>query len=421
MPVADVAEIRRHFPALQRMQAGRPAAHFDGPGGTQVPRPVPEAMTRYLLHHNANTHWEYATSAETDALLDGARNALADFLGCGAGEVVFGANMTTLTYHLSRAVGRGLEAGDEVVVTRLDHQANVAPWRDLARDLDLIVREVPFRPSDGRLDLDAYDDALSDRTRVVALGAASNALGTVTDVGPLVARARERGAFTFVDAVHGAPHALPDVRALGCHALACSPYKFYGPHLGVLHVRADALAALDPPRLPCAGHRGGERLETGTLSHEAMVGAAAAVDFLADLAGPADDPDPERPVDASRRRRLATTYAALEARADALLERLWTGLEALEAVTLYGPRPGTPRTSTLAFTVEGVPSAQVTRHLSDLHGVFTSHGDFYATTVIEDLDLSPHGLVRAGVAIYTTPEEVDRLIAGVADAAAVAF
>lgn len=410
MPVADVVEIRRRFPALQRVEAGRPAAYFDGPGGTQVPRSVPEAMTRYLLDHNANTHWEYATSAETDALLAEARGTLADFLGCETREVVFGANMTTLTYHLSRAVGRALRAGDEVVVTRLDHQANVAPWKDLARDRGLVVREVPFDPATGRLDLDAYHDALSSRTRIVALGAASNALGTVTDVAPLIAAARERGAFTFVDAVHSAPHALPDVRGLGCDALACSPYKFYGPHLGVLAVRAEVLAELDAPRLPCAGNEGGERLETGTLSHEAMVGAAAAVDFLADLAGPAVD------ADASRRVRLERAYTALEGRADVLLERLWSALEALDGVTLYGPRPGTPRTSTLAFVVDGIAADRVTRHLSDAHGVFTSHGDFYASTVVDDLGLAPHGLVRAGVAVYTTADEVDRLVAGVADA-----
>lgn len=406
MPVADVAEIRSHFPALDRLQAGRPAAYFDGPGGTQVPSAVPAAMTRYLLRHNANTHWEYATSAETDALLDAARRALGSFLNGDPADVAFGANMTTLTYHLSRAVGRGLRAGDEIVVTRLDHQANVAPWKDLARDLDLVVKEVPFDPATGRLDVDAFHDALGPRTRAVALGAASNALGTVTDVAPLVARAREAGAFTFVDAVHSAPHVLPDVRALGCDALACSPYKFYGPHLGVLHVAADAAARLDPPRLPCAGDAGGERFETGTLSHEAMVGAAAAVEFLAGLAGPGE---------ASLRSRLETAFHALETRADGLLARLWSGLEALDGVTMHGPRPGTPRTSTLAFTVAGVPAAQVTRRLSDHHGVFTSHGDFYATSVVEDLGLQPHGLVRAGVAIYTTADEVDRLVAGVAD------
>jgi cysteine desulfurase family protein (TIGR01976 family) len=407
--VASVEEIRSHFPALTRLHEGTPVAFFDGPGGTQVPGTVAEAMTDYLLHHNANTHWSYATSAETDRMLAASRRAMADFLGCDVDEVAFGSNMTTLTYHLSRALGRGLKAGDEVIVTRLDHQANIAPWRDLARDLGLVVRDVPFHLRDGRLDLDAFDRALSSKTRVVALGAASNALGTVTDLAPLIAKARDAGAFTFVDAVHAAPHALPRAHALGCDALACSPYKFYGPHLGALFVRRERLAELDPHRLPCAADTGAEALETGTLSHEAIVGAGAAVDFLAGLAKPGGS---EMAV-ATRRARLETSFAALEDRADALLTRLWTGLEAIDGVTLFGPRPGTHRTSTLAFTARGVPAERVTAHLSDRHGVFTSHGDFYATTVVEDLGLGPEGLVRAGVAIYTTESEVDRLVAGV--------
>ena len=408
MTVASVEEIRGRFPALSRRMGGTPVAFFDGPGGTQVPDSVAEAMTDYLLHHNANTHWAYAASAETDRMLAASRRAMADFLGCGVDEVAFGSNMTTLTYHLSRALGRQLEAGDEVIVTRLDHQANIAPWRDLARDLGLLIREVPFDPADGRLDIDAFARVLSPRTRIVALGAASNALGTVTDLAPLIAKAREVGAFTFVDAVHAAPHELPRAQDLGCDALACSPYKFYGPHLGALFVRRERLAELDPHRLPCAADAGAETLETGTLSHEAIVGAGAAIDFLADLAG--------RGEPATRRARLEASFSALEHRADLLLTRLWMGLEAIDGVTLFGPRPGTHRTSTLAFTVRGIPSESVTAHLSDHHAVFTSHGDFYATTVVEDLGLPPDGLVRAGVAIYTTEAEVDRLVAGVRDA-----
>lgn len=408
MTVASVEEIRRRFPALTRRIGGAPVAFFDGPGGTQVPDAVAEAMTDYLLHHNANTHWAYAASAETDRMLAASRRALADFLGCDEHEVAFGSNMTTLTYHLSRALGRRLSAGDEVIVTRLDHQANVAPWRDLARDLDLIVREVPFDSADGRLDVAAFDRLLSSKTRVVALGAASNALGTVTDLAPLIARARAVGAFTFVDAVHAAPHALPRAHELGCDALACSPYKFYGPHLGALFVRSDRLAELDPHRLPCAADTGAEALETGTLSHEAIVGAGAAVDFLAGLADAGES--------ATRPARLDAAFTELEHRADDLLTRLWTGLEAIDEVTLYGPRPGTHRTSTLSFTVAGLSAESVTAHLSERHAVFTSHGDFYATTVVEDLGLGPEGLVRAGVAIYTTESEVDRLVAGVRDA-----
>lgn len=407
LDVAPVDEIRRHFPALSRTLVGTPVGYFDGPGGTQVPRAVADAMVDYLLHHNANTHWAYASSAETDAMLEQARQALADLLGCAPTEVVFGQNMTSLTYHLSRAVGRALQPGDEVVVTRLDHQANVAPWRDMARDVGAVVREVPFDPATGRLDIERFHATLGPATRVVALGAASNALGTVTDVAPLAAAARAAGAFVFIDAVHLTPHERVDVRALGCHALGCSPYKFYGPHLGCLFVEAGVLGRLDIPRLPCAGDAGGERLETGTLSHEAIVGAGAAVDFLASLAA---DPSGAQP----RKARLDAAFAVLHERAERQLGRLWAGLEAIPGVRLFGPPPGESRTSTLAFTVAGHSSETLTRRLSDEHALFTSHGDFYATTVVEDLGLAPDGLVRAGTAIYTTDEEIDRLVAGVA-------
>jgi cysteine desulfurase family protein (TIGR01976 family) len=402
--VLDIATIRARFPALQRVEAGQPAAYFDGPGGTQVVRSVVDAMEDYLLHHNANTHWAYATSAETDALIAGARETLADFLGCAPAEVAFGANMTTLTFHFTRALGRDMGPGDEVVVTRLDHQANVGPWQALARERGIRVREVPFRAEDGTLELDALRQAVGERTRWVAVGAASNALGTITPMAQLHEIARAAGARLFVDAVHYAPHELVDVDALGADALACSPYKFYGPHMGVLFVREDLQRSLDVPRLAPAGDQPPEVLETGTLSHEGMVGSAAAVDFFASLG-----------TGGNRRARLVSAFSALRARGEVLLARLWDGLESLDGVTLYGPRPGTPRTPTVAFSVAGHPAERVTAHLSDRHGIFTSHGDFYASTVVEDLGLAPHGLVRAGCACYTTEEEVDRLIAGVAE------
>jgi cysteine desulfurase family protein (TIGR01976 family) len=402
--VLDIPDIRARFPALQRVEAGYPAAYFDGPGGTQVVQSVVDAMSDYLVHHNANTHWAYATSAETDALILRSRQALADFLACSPDEVAFGANMTTLTFHFTRALGRGLEQGDEVVVTRLDHQANVGPWQALARDRGITVREVPFRREDGTLDLDALRAAMGERTRWVAVGAASNALGTITPMGPVAEMVREVGARLFVDAVHFAPHELVDVQAMGADALACSPYKFYGPHMGVLFVREELQRSLDVPRLAPAGDQPPELLETGTLSHEGMVGSAAAVDFFASLGSGVD-----------RRTRLVSAFAALHARGESLLERLWSGLESMDGVTLYGPRPGSPRTPTVGFTVAGHPAEAVTAHLSDRHGVFTSHGDFYASTVVEDLGLAPHGLVRAGCACYTTEEDVDRLLAGVAE------
>ena len=400
--VADLGRIRAAFPALARSHAGRPVAYFDGPGGTQVPQVVVDAVADYLLHHNANTHWGYPTSEETDAALFAARGALADFLGGAPEEIAFGANMTSLTFHVSRALGRRLGPGDEVVVTELDHHANVDPWRELARERGLEVRSVPLLAAEGRLDWAALEARVGPRTRVLAIGAASNALGTINDVARAAALARGRGALVFVDAVHFAPHALVDVAALGCDLLACSAYKFYGPHVGVLWGRRSLLEELDVPRLAPAPAEAPERLETGTQNHEGIVGAAAAVDFLASLA-------PGRP---SRRAALADAFGALEPRGAALLERLWSGLRALPGVTVFGLPPGSPRTPTLSFVVEGQASEQVARALAR-EGVFVSHGDFYATTVVERLGYASQGVVRAGCACYTSPEEVERLLAGV--------
>ncbi|HEY9283423.1 MAG TPA: cysteine desulfurase-like protein [Pyrinomonadaceae bacterium] len=401
--VLGVAEIRSHFPALARTHDGQPVAYFDGPGGTQVPRAVADAVVDYLYHHNANTHWEYPTSAETDRALEDARTALADFLNAAPAEIAFGANMTALTLHLSRALGRTFKAGDAVVVTELDHHANSDPWREMARDRSLRVRTVPMIAETGQLDWDDFSRALEEGPRLVALGAASNALGTINDVRAATRKARAAGALVFIDAVHYVPHALADVRDVACDFLACSAYKFNGPHVGILYGRRDLLRSLDFPRLRPAPDYAPERAESGTLNHEGIVGAAAAVDFLASLAGP----------DGTRRERLARAFAELHARSCALTERLWRGLSEIEGVRLYGPPPGSPRTPTVAFTVDGVASSEVARRLA-ARGVFVSHGDFYALTVVERLGLLPEGLVRAGCAVYTTDEEVSRLLAGVA-------
>ncbi len=396
---APVEAIRAQVPALARREGAHPVAYFDGPGGTQVPRAVPEAMARYLLHHNANTHWAYPTSAETDALLLDAREALADFLGARADWIAFGANMTTLLFHLARAIGRRLAPGDEIVVTELDHHANVAPWQALARERGAVLRWVPLDTATGRHEAGAFARLLSPRTRVVAVGAASNALGTVTDVADVVALARAAGAFTVVDAVHYAPHALVDAEAIGADALLCSAYKFYGPHVGVACVRPAALASLDVPRLAPAPAEPPECLETGTQNHEGIVGAAAAVDWLASLAG----------TEGPRRARLARAFDALHARGERLLAQLWEGLAAVDGVTLYGPPPGTPRTPTVSFTVRGLDAEAVARRLVP-HGVYCSHGDFYAATVAQRLGVAREGLVRAGAACYTTADEVARLV-----------
>ncbi|PYS52064.1 MAG: cysteine desulfurase-like protein [Acidobacteria bacterium] len=339
---SSVEEIRSHFPALERRHADYAVAYFDGPGGTQVPRAVGEAVTDYLYHHNANTHWAYPTSEETDSIIAAARETVAEFLNAHADEVAFGANMTTLAFHLSRALAPGFKTGDEIIITELDHHANVAPWRILERERGVLVRAVKLLPESGELDWDEFSRLLCSRTKLVAIGAASNALGTINDVRRAAEMAHAVQSLIFVDAVHFVPHALTDVRALNCDFLSCSAYKFYGPHIGVLFGKEDLLQRLDFPKL--------------------------------------------LPV--------------------------WEGLSEIEGVTLYGPSLDAARTPTISFTARDVPSTIVARGLAEL-GVFVSHGDFYAATVIERLGLSDEGLVRAGCACYTTAEEVERLLAGV--------
>jgi cysteine desulfurase family protein (TIGR01976 family) len=402
--IATTDVIRAQFPALARREGAYPVAYFDGPGGTQVPRRVAEAMSDYLLHHNANTHWAYPTSAETDAMLHEARVVLADFLGASAGEISFGANMTTILFHLARAMGRALSPGDEIIVTELDHHANVAPWQALARERGAVLRWIPLDLTTFRHEVGALERLLSPRTKIVAIGAASNILGTISDVTSLVATAKAAGAITVVDAVHYAPHAHVNVRDLGADFVLCSAYKFYGPHIGVCYGRHDATAALDVPRLEPAPDYVPEILETGTQNHEGIVGAAAAVEFLASLAPDAGD----------RAARLSAVMQGLHERGEALVSQLWSGLAEIPGVTMYGPPPGTPRTATVSFHVRGHPSETVARALAP-RGVYVSHGDFYATTVARKLGLADEGLVRAGCACYTTAEEVDRLVAGVRD------
>ena len=397
--------IRSQFPALSRMHNGNPVAYFDGPGGTQVPRRVTDAMTDYLLHHNANTHWSYPTSAETDQLIRDARAAVGDFINATPSEVVFGNNMTTITFHLARALGRSWGIGDEVVVTELDHHANIAPWQALARERGITIRTVPFSIETGQLDWDALQRAITKRTKLVAIGAASNALGTITDVAAAATLAHAVGAYIFVDAVHYAAHGLIDVRQADCDFLACSAYKFYGPHAGFLFGKLPLLTALDVPKLDPAPEDAPERLETGTQNHEGIVGTGAAVDFIASMGS-----------GETRRQRIVTAMGALHAMSDALVRRLWNGLGNIHGVQRFGPSPDEPRTPTVSFVVDAISSEAVAVELAK-RGLFLSHGDFYAATVIERLGHAADGVVRAGCACYTTIEEVDRLLEGVEAAA----
>lgn len=397
--VSSVEEIRRHFPALKRTYNGDLVAYFDGPGGTQVPRSVAEAMNDYLFNHNANTHWEYPTSNETDQIIAKSRETLAEFLNASPDEIVFGQNMTSLTFHLSRALGRTFAVGDEIVVTELDHHANVDTWRSLERERSVTIRVLPMNVDTGQLKFGELANLINRHTKLVAIGAASNILGTINDVEQAVQMAREAGALSFVDAVHYAAHELIDVKAIGCDFLACSAYKFYGPHIGILYGRKELLETMDFPKIRPAPDYAPERVETGTQNHEGIAGAAAAVDFLASLTN-----------GGSRRERLVSVFDELHLRQLQLTTRLWDGLTALDGVKVYGPSPDFPRTSTISFTVDGHNTQTVAQRLAK-RGVFVSDGDFYALTVIERLGVE--GLVRAGCACYTTDQEVERLLEGV--------
>ncbi len=404
--VLSVERIREHFPALQRRQAGQTVAYFDGPGGTQVPRPVVQAVGDYLLNHNANTHWAFPSSQETDAIVLNARRTLADFLNAQPNEIAFGSNMTTLTFHLARALGRSYGPGDEILVTELEHHANVAPWHALEKERGITLRVARMIPETGQLNWDDFEQQLNARTKVVAIGAASNAIGTINDVRRAAEMAHAVGALVFVDAVHYAPHQLVDVRDFDCDFLSCSAYKFYGPHIGVLFGRHELLASLDLPKLLPSPNNAPDRFETGTQNFEGMAGAAAAVDFLASVAH-----------GASRRERLGAAFAALHERGLSLVAQLWESLSSIDGVRLYGPPPDEPRTPTIAFAVEELSSTAVAQQLVDL-GVFVSNGDFYATTLVVRLEQAGDGLVRAGCACYTTAEEVERLVDGVREIAA---
>ncbi|MFN2516032.1 MAG: cysteine desulfurase-like protein [Pyrinomonadaceae bacterium] len=407
LAVASTTDIRACFPALERVHNQHPVAYFDGPGGTQVPCQVVEAMADYLYNHNANTHWAYPTSEETDAAIENARQACADFLNASAKEIAFGANMTTLTFHVARALGAQYGSGDEIVVTELDHHANVAPWHHLAVERGVRVKTAKMVPETGELDWESFEQSVTKRTKLVAIGAASNALGTINDVARAIRMARAVGALVFVDAVHYVPHALMDVRALDCDFLSMSAYKFYGPHAGVLFGKLELLESINFPKLIPAPDSAPENVETGTQNQEGMVGTGSAIEFLASLS-----------VGSSRRLRLATVYDELHARSSRLNETLWAGLASIEGVRLYGPPPDIPRTPTLSFTMDGTASSDVARKLAT-RGLFLSHGDFYAATVVERLGLGSEGLVRAGCACYTTSDEVDRLIEGVNEIASV--
>jgi cysteine desulfurase family protein (TIGR01976 family) len=415
MPEFDVDALRARFPALAIEQDGAPVALFDGPGGTQVPDTVIEAVGRYYRESNANHEGPFLTSRRSDAILDDAHAALADLLNAAdASEIKFGANMTTLTMHVARSITATMQPGEEIVVTSLDHEANVGPWRSAAADRGLTVRTVDIRTDDVTLDIEAFDAALHGRPKLVAFGWASNAVGSISPVGELVRRAHEAGALTYVDAVHAAPHLPIDVQATGTDFLACSVYKFFGPHVGVLYGRAAVLDALPSYKLRPAY----DRFETGTLNHEGIAGSLAAVEYIAEVGRRFGAPFASAfPGMTGRRLEAHAGMAAIRAYEMPLFGRLLDGLEAIEGVRVYGiaDRARFPeRTPTAALTLAGVSAEAVSVALGD-RGIATWWGDFYAVGPIERLGLEPDGVVRIGLTHYNTAAEVDRLLDALAE------
>ena len=402
----DELACRRQFPGLARLVNGRPAAFLDGPGGSQVPQSVIDAVADCLTHRNANDGGAFATSRDAGAVVDAARDAIADLLGASdPDEVVFGPNMTTLTFSLSRALARTWRPGDEVVVTRLDHDANVTPWVLAAADAGATARFLDIDPRDCTLRLDLLPTLLNERTKLVAVGLASNAVGTVNSVREVVAAARRVGALVFVDAVHAVPHRPVDVVALGADFLACSPYKFFGPHLGVLWGRRELLERLPAYKVRPAPDSCPGRWMTGTPSFEAIAGTHAAVDYLASLGTGAD-----------RRAALAGSYAAIRAHETALAAQFLEGLARLPAWRAWGiadPARIGDRVSTFGLTHQTRPAAEVASLLGS-QGLFVWSGHFYASGLIERLGLAPAGMLRIGFLHYNTAEEVARVLGALA-------
>ncbi len=403
MPPFDVDAVRARFPALSLTHEGEPMAFFDGPGGTHVPDSVIDAVVRYYRESNANHGGAFATSERSDAIVAGATEALADLLGVSADELTLGPNMTTLTFHLSRSIVAAMRPGDEIVVSGLDHQANVDPWIAVARDNELIVRTWEPELEDCTLRLDALDAVLNERTRLVAVGWASNAVGTINPIAEIARRAHAAGAWLFVDAVHAAPHLPMDARAVDADFVACSAYKFFGPHVGVVYGRTEILERLPAYKVRPADHK----FETGTGNFEGYAGAGAAVDYIADLGARYG----EASEGASRRERVVAGMRAVRAYELELYRHLASRLAAIDGVRTYGLTADADmdrRTPTAAITIDGVTPRAAAEALGR-KGIAVWDGDFYATGLIERLGLAPNGVVRIGLTHYNTRAEVDRL------------
>jgi cysteine desulfurase family protein (TIGR01976 family) len=443
MSALDMGWIRAQFPALAETVNGQPAIFFDGPGGTQVPQRVIDAIAAYLAHANANTHGGFLTSRRTDATIAAAHAAMADLLGCDPDEVVFGPNMTSLTFMLSRSIGREIQPGDEIVLTRLDHDANFSPWKAL-EERGAVIKVADIDVEDCTLDMDDLRRQITPRTRLVAVGYASNAVGTINDVAEVARLATQVGALSFVDAVHYAPHGPIDVRAIGCDFLACSPYKFFAPHAGTLYGKRERLERLRPYKVRPATEDLPGRWMTGTQSHEAMAGVTAAIEYLAEMGRTFGDwrleigklaaspiSNLQSPIShesaresqydlagddtsSARRRALLAAMHAIRDYERGLAEKLIQGLLDIPGLTFYGirePQRFDQRTPTVSVRIAGHTPRQLAEKLGE-QGIFVWDGNYYALNLTERLGVEQDGgMLRIGLVHYNTAAEVDRLLA----------
>ena len=410
----DVAWVRAQFPSLQTQVNGQPAAFMDGPAGTQVPTPVMHAIQSYLMSANANTNGAFLTSRRTDEILLAARAAMADFFRCERDEVVFGPNMTTITFSLSRSIGRDLHPGDEILLTTLDHDANFSPWKAL-EEKGVVIRQVDIREQDCTLDLDDLKSKLNDRTRLVAVGYASNAVGTINPVAEITRLAHAAGALVYIDAVHYAPHGLIDVKELDCDFLVCSPYKFFGPHMGALYGKRQHLQSFRPYKVRPCTEQIPDRWESGTQTHELIAGVGAAVEYIAALGRHSD------PSVTTRRAALAAAFHTTVAHERRLISHLIDGLQAIPGIHIYGitdPKRFDERCSTLSLRFGSHSPTAIASFLGQ-RGIFTWDGNFYALNLTERLAVqSQGGLLRIGLVHYNTLEEVERLLSALREFAA---
>lgn len=398
-----IEAVRQQFPALQRNYHGKPVVYLDGPGGSQVVQGSMDAIYTYMANGGANLHGSFPSSRETEAIIADARESIAQLFGAKATEVAFGANMTTLTFAIARALGRDWSEGDEIVVSELDHRANVDPWLTLAADRGMTVRWLKVNPATLTIELEDIDSIITAKTKLVAVGLASNAVGTINNVPFIASKAKAVGALVAVDAVHAAPHFFVDRDHLGADLLMCSAYKFFGPHIGIAVIREELFETIQPYKLAPAPTHAPDKLETGTQNHEGIAGIPPAIQFIASL-GKGD----------TLREQLQSGFDAIEAHENSLADKMRQALLAMKGVTLYQADVDVPKTPTIAFRLDGLSPQEVCRRMAEEHAVFIADGDFYAMTLADKLGINQDGgWIRAGLAPYNTEEEIDRFISGI--------